>query len=136
MHHTKEKGDLGVLKAQCACAEQGFAILIPLSEHKAYDFVIEKENRFRRVQAKYRSKSSNGTLNVAFKSCWSDKHGTHFQAVDKLLVDVYAVYCPDTDKTYFFDPKQFGKSISLRVDTPKNNQNANVKFAENYCQVP
>jgi len=31
-HHTKEKGDLGVLKAQADIAEQGFKIFVPLSE--------------------------------------------------------------------------------------------------------
>jgi hypothetical protein len=38
-HHTKDKGDLGVLKAQLDLFEQGFAILVPLTEHCPFDLV-------------------------------------------------------------------------------------------------
>ena len=40
MHHTKEKGDLGVLKAQVKFAEKGYKILEPKSEHLSFDFVV------------------------------------------------------------------------------------------------
>jgi hypothetical protein len=33
MHHTKDKGDLGVLKAQIDLFEQGFVVAIPMTEH-------------------------------------------------------------------------------------------------------
>lgn len=135
-HHTKNKGDIGLLKVQCACAEQGYTVLLPLTEHATYDLVIEKDGLFKRVQAKYRKKSKRGTLDVSFKSSWSDKNGLHHVPVDKSSVDIYAVYCPDTDKVYFFDVQEFGKSVSLRVDEPKNNQSANVKFASDYYCVP
>ena len=32
-HHTKVKGDLGVLKAQVSLYEQGYLILQPVTEH-------------------------------------------------------------------------------------------------------
>ncbi|AGE80361.1 hypothetical protein COK25_08680 [Bacillus cereus] len=32
----------------------------------------------------------------------------------------------------YFDPKLFSKSISLRVDSPKNNQEKKVNFASDY----
>ena len=135
-HHTKIKGDIGVLKAQCACAEQGWGVLVPLTEHAHFDFVIYKDNMFKRVQAKYRSKGSNGTLEVQFKSTWSDKSGIHIQKTDKSQLDLYAVYCPETDEVYFFDPNQYKSSITLRVDKPKNGQTKNIKFAKNFLQVP
>ena len=61
-HHTKTKGDLGVLKAQCALAEQGFSVLIPLTEHAEFDLVGYKNSHFIRVQVKYRSLDSHGML--------------------------------------------------------------------------
>ena len=36
MHHTKDKGDLGVLKAQIDLLEQGITILNPLTEHSDF----------------------------------------------------------------------------------------------------
>ena len=135
-HHTKVKGDIGVLKAQCACAEQGWGILVPLTEHAHFDFVIYKDNEFKRVQAKYRSKSKSGSIEVQFKSTWSDKNKLHIQKVDKSQLDLYAVFCPETNEVYFFDPTQFSGSVTLRVDIPKNGQQKNIKFASNYLQVP
>ena len=39
-------------------------------------------------------------------------------------------------KCYYFEPKRFDKSFSLRVDAPKNNQLHNVKFAKDYREFP
>ncbi|MGG1285953.1 hypothetical protein [Bacillus wiedmannii] len=36
----------------------------------------------------------------------------------------------------YFKPKLFSKSISLRVDSPKNNQEKKVNFASNYREIP
>ncbi len=50
--HTKDKGDLGVLKAQVSLYEQGHCILLPLTEHAPFDLLVYKDNDFRRVQVK------------------------------------------------------------------------------------
>ena len=134
-HHTKTKGDLGVLKAQCRLAELGYTILIPLTEHSAYDIVVEKDGMFKRVQVKYRKKV-DGTVTIPFKSSWADKNGSHIKYVDKTKIDMYAIYCPDTDGVYFFDPNDFRKSVVFRVDAPKNGQTKNIRFLKDYCHVP
>ena len=46
MHHTKVKGDLGVLKAQLDLFEQGFLILNPITEHALFDLVAYKDRKF------------------------------------------------------------------------------------------
>jgi hypothetical protein len=51
-HHTKSKGDLGVLKAQADLAEQGYMVLLPLTKHQAFDLVIYKDGLFKSVQVK------------------------------------------------------------------------------------
>lgn len=134
-HHTKDKGDLGVLKAQVDLAEQGFMVLIPLTEHSAFDLVAYKDGAFKRVQVKYR-KVSNGKLNVSFRSSWSDKHGNHTKPIDKNQIDLFCVYCPDLDECYYFDPSKFAKSLTLRVEPSKNNQQSNVHLAADYRKVP
>ena len=75
-HHIKEKGDLGVLKAQVSLYEQGFSILLPVTEHAPFDLVAYKDGLFKRVQVKYKSVDKTGALTVHFRSCWADKHGT------------------------------------------------------------
>jgi len=53
-HHTKNKGDLGVVKAFCDLVEKGFVILFPATEHAPFDLAAYKDNRFIRIQVKYR----------------------------------------------------------------------------------
>ena len=135
-HHTKSKGDLGVLKAKVDLFEQGFLILNPETEHAPFDIVIYKDEVFKSVQVKYRKLNKRGTIEIAFRSTYSDSKGYTTKSISKEHVDVYAVYCPDTDECYYFNPKKFKKSISLRVDTSLNNQKQGVHFAKDYRKVP
>lgn len=134
-HHTKTKGDLGVLKAQVSLAEQGWLPLLPLTEHSAFDLVAYKDNQFRRIQVKYR-KVFRGGLTVPFRSCWADQNGLHVKEIDKDVVDLFCIYCPELDECFWLDPKDFGKSVTLRVEAPKNNQTHNIKLVEDYRRVP
>jgi len=135
-HHTKDKGDLGVLKAQIDLFEQGFTIFVPLTEHCPFDLVAYKDGDFRRVQVKYRALDQFGKVDVKFSTCWTDRHGTHTSPVDKGEVDVYCIYCPDTDECYYLRPHDFGSNVSLRVRTPKNGQTKRVNFAADFRRAP
>ena len=136
MHHTKQKGDLGVLKAQLDLFEQGFVLLNPMTEHAPFDLVAYKDKKFLRIQVKYKSVDKTGSITVHFRSCWADKNGTHMQQVDKGEVDIYCIYCPDTDECYYFNPTEFNRSVTLRVKMPKNNQSKNINLATDYRRVP
>jgi len=136
MHHTKEKGDLGVLKAQLDLFEKGFLILNPVTEHAPFDLVAYKDREFKRIQVKYKSVDKSGSITVHFRSCWADKNGTHMLQIDKEEIDLYCIYCPETDKCYYLDPKSYQRSVTLRVEKPKNNQAANVRLASDYQGVP
>ena len=121
-HHTKCKGDLGVLKAQVDLFEQGFTVCVPLTEHAPFDLVAYRDGEFRRVQVKYRSVDRFGKIDVKFSTCWSDAHGVHSVPIDKDAIELYCVYCPDTDQCYYLNPLEFGSNASLRVEAPKNGQ--------------
>jgi len=136
MHHTKEKGDLGVLKAQLDLFEQGFTILNPLTEHAPFDLVAYRKGGFRRIQVKHRRLDQTGKLEIRFSTCWADKNGTHVVPVDKAEVDLFCVYCPDTDECYYLNPSDFGASACLRVDPPKNGQVKGVRLAADFRRVP
>ncbi len=135
-HHTKDKGDLGVLKAQVDLFEQGFTICVPQTEHAPFDLVAYRNAEFFRVQVKYRALEENGVLQVKFSTCWSDRSGTHSVPVDKSEVDLYCIYCPNTDECYYLDPAKFGSTVSLRVEAPKNCQARRVNFAADFRRAP
>ncbi len=135
-HHTKDKGDIGVRKAQADLASKGYMVLMPLTEHAGFDLVVYKDQQFRRVQVKFRTVDKNGCLAVNFRSCWADRNGTHMKPIDKTEVDLFCLYCPDTDQCLYFDPGQFNRSATIRVCAPKNNQKRFVKFASDFLKVP
>lgn len=134
-HHTKDKGDLGVAKAHCDLVEKGFIVLFPATEHAPFDLVAYKENRFVRLQIKYR-RAVNGAIQIPIKSWWSDKNGSHGKLIDKTQIDLFCVYCPDTDQCYYFKPETVEKCFTLRISTPKNNQAKRVNFADDFTKTP
>ncbi len=135
-HHTKTKGDLGVLKASADLCEKGFLVCMPLSEHAPFDLVVYKNGNFKRVQVKSRSIDSKGGFMIAFRNSYSTSSGVKTKQVDKQSIDIYCVYCIDTNTCYYFNPSTFNKSVSFRVRMPKNNQKQNIHFADDYREVP
>lgn len=134
-HHTKNKGDLGVLKAQLDLYEKGYLILTPQTEHSPFDLVVYKDGIFKRVQVKYRA-VKNGKIEIPFRTCWADKNGTHTQDYDKTEIDLMCIYCPDTDKCYYVNPQDCNKTFNLRIIAPKNNQKDKINLAEDYLNIP
>jgi hypothetical protein len=134
-HHTKNKGDLGVLCAQVDLCKQGYDVLVPLTEHAPFDLVAYKNGQFLRVQVKYRA-ASKGKITIPLETYWADKSGTHRRQYDTESIDLFCVYCPDTEECYYFSTDGINQSITLRIDPPKNNQVSGIKLAENYRTVP
>jgi hypothetical protein len=135
IHHTKNKGDLGVAKAHCDLVEKGYMVLFPTTEHAPFDLVAYDGIKFIRIQVKYRS-AVNGSVQIRLENWWADRNGSHGMPIDKNQVDVFCVYCPDTDKCYYFKPENIKTYFSLRIETPKNNQLKRINLAENFTRVP
>ncbi len=133
-HHTKEKGDLGVLKAQADLAERGYIVCSPLTEHASFDIAIYRDGRFTRVQVKYVT-AKNGVIKADFRSRWSDSHGAYVKAPDKSEVDLYCIYCPETNRCYYVRPEEIGKGITLRLESPKIKAK-NIRIAHDYQNIP
>ena len=138
LHHTKTKGDLGVLKAQADLCYKGFLVCFPISEHAPFDLALYKNGLFKRVQVKSRTIDKHGAISVRFESSYSDSKKTHTKKVDLNEIDLYCVYFLDNNTCYYFNPHDFvnGTTLALRVETPRNNQIVNVKFAVDYREVP
>lgn len=130
-HHTKTLGDLGVLKAQLDLFKKGYIICIPLTEHSPFDLIVYKNNKCYTIQVKSRNVNKNGLITVQFRSIYSDSNGTHSKTINKNDINFYCIYCPQTDECYYFNPKKYKRSISLRVEKSKIN-NSKIKFIKDY----
>ncbi len=134
-HHTKDKGDLAVLIAQVDLNRKGYTVLIPLTEHSPFDLVAYKDGKFERVQVKYRSSTNGEVIQVPFSSRWASKTGNHIVPIDKNEVDLYCVYCPDTEKCYYLRPKDFGATVHIRLAPTKNGISKGVHMASEYERI-
>lgn len=135
-HHTKDKGDKGTGNVIADLLSKGIQVCLPLSEHLPFDLIAVKNNgTLMRVSVKYRT-VMKGAVSVAFRSSYSDSHGVHIKAADKSLIDLLAIYCPETNLVYYVVPSEFDKTVTLRVIESKNNQTKGINLAKNYLMVP
>jgi hypothetical protein len=134
-HHTKNKGDLGILYAQLDLAKKGYGVLAPLTEHGAFDLVAYKDHTFYRVQVKYR-KAVRGSVYVRFSTVWADRHGIHSVPINKDAIDLICVYCPDTDCCYYVDPFAHRRGVMLRIAAPRNSQAKRIVWAKDLTELP
>jgi hypothetical protein len=135
-HHTKDKGDKGTGNVIADLLSKGIQVCLPLSEHLPFDLIaVKHDGTLMRVSVKYRT-AIKETVSVAFKSSYSDSHGVHIKAVDKSLIDLLAIYCPETNLVYYVLPSKFDKSVTLRIKEPRNNQTKGVNLAKDYLMVP
>ena len=54
---------------------------------------------------------------------------------DLSLIDVFAVYCPETDSVYYISSKDIGantRAFNLRVGIPGNNQVKDIRVADEF----
>jgi hypothetical protein len=128
----KIKGAIGELAVASKFAENGWEIYFPFSEDSRCDMVVEKENKFLRVQVKYVT-PKNGALPVSCRSAnnWST---IHYSPKD---IDILAAYNPTDKQVYFIPSREINHSgLQLRLELPKNNQKKFIRYAKDYLKIP
>jgi len=132
LHHTKVKADLGVAKVIADLVDKGYVPCIPLSEHQPYDLIaVLDDGSVVKLQIKYACLKKNGTIDIKFRTSWSDKNGTHTKRYKEEDFDYYAIYCPEKKQVVYI-PNTSDCPKAVRFDKPANNQNKYVKWADTY----
>lgn len=114
MHHTKDKGDLAVIKTMLDLTEKGFSCYLPVSEHMPVDLIVISQDNPHpiRIQVKY---SSDGFIKS--KTTWADKNGTHTKKYSENDFDYFAIYLPEIDRVIYPSIKYRG--CTIRTSLPK-----------------
>lgn len=103
MHHTKDKGDIALMKTTLDLTLKGYNIFLPISEHLPFDFIAYKDGQCFRMQAKY---SSGGKVN---NSTYSGGKTTKYYNENDF--DYYAVYLPEIDQCIYPSIKYAGANF-------------------------
>lgn len=114
-HHTKEKADMAVAAVIADAAKRGIKVCLPLTEHLPFDLVFVNSNcLLRRVQVRYASRKHE-RIAVRLRSCYSWSGGCRTRTLDRTKIDGFAIYCPDTDQTYYLRTDEIAAGVSAEV---------------------
>ena len=96
---TKEKGNAGLSMGIAYFGSNGYTVSIPLNDTQDYDFVIEKDNIFKKVQCKSTgTKNPSGTYRVKLCTYGGANGGTYYGTVKDSSADILFVLVENGDK--------------------------------------
>ena len=131
--NTNDKGNIGYAMVIADVMKKGYFIFTPIADTTSVDLVIGNDKmELKRVQIKYRAKNNNGVLEIPIHTVVNGKK----VPVDTSKVDIWAIYCPDTNTVYYVSTEiVIGKSnIYLRIDEPIKKSNK-MHFANDYIEL-
>ena len=129
--NSKQKGNITELECMLAFIKLGYNILIPYGDCERYDFVVDKDNKFYKIQSKTSSSDDDG---ASFKfSCRSSNrqngaivHHTYTKEEIDYFVTVF------NGKVYLIPVEECGGDKRLRLQPTKNGQVRGITWAKDY----
>lgn len=124
--NVNQKGVIGLAKVTADLVCRQYEVFIPTSDACPIDLIVaDGAMRLKRVQVKYREPTEErGTApKVLSVSLDSVVNGRRIP-VDTSQVDVWAIYCPQTDDVYYVLREEVSKkSIRLCLEDAKGRRN-------------
>jgi len=128
--NPKLMGEKSEARIIAALLQHDLPVLLPFGDSQRYDLVTEHQGQFLRIQCKT-GRLIRGA--VEFPTCSSYEHRGLGRRDYRGQADVFAVYCPDNDKTYIVPVGVVGlRKCSLRVEASRNGQSNGVRPAVDY----
>ena len=107
-------------------------IFIPFGQNTPVDMVVYINKSYIKVQVKTTQKIQNGKME--FELCRTNGFTLEKYPYTKNDTDYFFLYCIENNTSYLISIEDVGniKTLTLRLDKPKNNQNKGVRFAKDY----
>jgi hypothetical protein len=126
------KGQATEAVLKSAFVKRGLTVLEPTYDNEPYDFVVELDGSFIRLQAKTARETESGTLQFETVSTKARSDG---YVRDGYIgeIDYFAVFSPSRESKYLVPIEESAKGkMELRTEEPKNNQWKGVNWHEDY----
>ena len=129
--NSKQKGNITELETMLAFMKLGYNVLTPYGDCERYDFVVDVNGKFIRVQAKTSSTEDNGaSFKFSCRSC-NRKDGKivhHTYSNEEIDYFVTAF----NGKCYLIPVEECGADKRLRILPTKNGQVRGITWAKDY----
>lgn len=131
---TSHPVDIGLRTEGAILSElirRGYCVLIPFGVNQRYDLVLDCGGRLLKVQCKT-GRLRGGAVEFRAVSTQSNMNRTQTRGYTG-QVDLFIVYCPETEKTYVIPAEDVpGSRMYLRVAPTRNRQAKRVRWAKEY----
>lgn len=125
-----QKGELTEAVVLAELKRREVAVSIPFGDNERYDLVIETpDTRFLRAQVKT-GWSHDGVIEFRGYSKHTNGSGNVQKSYDG-DIDCFLVYSHDHEELFFVREAEVGANMSLRTETPKQNQ-PSINWASEY----
>lgn len=129
--NSKQKGNITELECMLAFIKQGYNVLTPYGDCERYDFVVDANGKFIRIQSKTSSSDDNGaSFKFSGRSC-NRKDGKiiHHQYTNEEIDYFSTIF---DGKCYLIPVEECGSDKRLRILPTKNGQTRGISWAKNY----
>lgn len=137
---TKDKGNIGEAKVAADLLSRGYSIAHPVGDNLPFDLVLFTETfDFKKIQVKYSKARPGGHLEFKTISTTENTKRRFIRRYSPGQVDIFAIYCPDTDEVYYVPAEEViahSSSFRLKIGEAKNNQKKGIRFCKYYKEVP
>lgn len=132
MLNSKQQGNITEVEVMLAFLREGYNVLTPYGDCERYDFVVDINKHFYKIQVKSAKEEDEGnkfSFNTA-STHYSDGKCIH-DTYTKEDIDFFATTF--NNQVYLIPVEECGnRSKSLRLTAPKNGQINRVSWAKDY----
>lgn len=134
MLNTVSIGDLGESYAIMKFTQAQAVVSKPLTNNARYDLIIEYNNKLYRVQVKTTGAIKDGKMEFATKTTNYTKGNWKSTAYTIDEIDVFFLYCAENNWCGLYIPSEeiIPQSLTIRLESPKNNQKVGIHLASDY----
>ena len=128
--NTKRVGNIGESAIIAEFVALGLPVFLPFGDNEVCDLVVDFGGKLQKIQVKTTENASKTYVRFKLNS---RRYGADYK-YQPHEVDYFALYCIETKQSYLFKNSEYlnTRSINLRFSKPKNGQEKNVRYAEDY----
>ena len=129
---SKDVGNITEVSCMLEFMKLGYPVLTPYGDCQRYDFVVEINNKFYRIQSKTANNAYINEGYIVFRcdnTTTKNGHVIH-HSYDEIEIDYFSTFYDG--KCYLVPVNECSREKRLRFTTPKNGQTKGITFASEY----